>query len=187
MDGLLAHATGALLGARNLAAAAVLGALVGLVVDIGLRLRSDRSSVPRRVAGVAFGVVALAAASVYGLLSWPWLRLAGWSALALVLGFLAAAGPAAIGLANLRPAPIGGFGAGLARIVVLIVLLCVGAVTLLTAGFVNLTADRPVLLVDVTGEIGSRLVHWTPPDGTPQEQDLTTHHVVFREPGGDAV
>jgi hypothetical protein len=187
VDSLLALVTGALLGARNLVAAAVLGALVGLVVDVALRLRSDRSSVPRRIAGVAFGVLAFAAASVYGLLSWPWLRLGGWGTLALVLGFLAAAGPVLMGLAWHRPAPIGGFGAGLGRFMVLVVLACVGTTTLLAAGFLSMSEDRPVLLVDITGETGSRLVHWTPPDGTPQEQSLTTHHVVFREPGGDIV
>ncbi len=184
---MLAHLTGALFGARNFAAAVVLGALVGLVVDIALRLRSDRSSVPRRVAAATFGVVAFAVASVYALLSWPWLRLAGWSLLALALGFLIAAGPILIGSTFRRPAPIGGFSAGLARFVALVVLVAVGVATLLTAGFLRLTEDRPVLFVDVTGETGSRLVHWTPPDGTPQEQALTTHHVLFRDPGGALV
>ena len=187
MDSVLAQVLGGMVEARNLVAAIILGALVGFVLDVALRLRSGRSGVPRILAFAGLGVVAVALGGVYALLAFPWLRFGARNALALALGVLVFAGPILARLAAGRPAPPGGVGAWLRGAGLLLALAAAAGVTLITAGFVSLTEDRPVLLVEVTGETGSREVHWTPPDGTRQVQNLTTHHVVFREPAGALV
>lgn len=187
MDSLFAHVLGGVVEGRNLAAAVALGAFAGLVLDIALRLRSGRAGTGRVVAFASLGILALALGGLYALLAHPWLRLNVRGALALTLGLLLVAGPVVALLAAGRPAPPGGVGAWLGRAGLLVVLVATAGATLLTAGFVALTEDHPVLLVDITGETGSREVHWTPPDGMPQVQTLTTHHVVFREPAGSLV
>lgn len=184
---LLAQALGGILEGRNLATAIALGAFAGLVLDVALGLRSGRAGTLRALAFAGLGISALALGALYAFLAGPWLHLGVRGALALALGSLLVAGPALALLAAGRPAACGGIGAWLGRAGVLAALVAVAVVTLLTAGFVSLTEDHPVLLVDITGETGSREVHWTPPDGTPQAQSLTTHHVVFREPGGSFV
>ena len=75
----------------------------------------------------------------------------------------------------------------LVQAVLLLSLLLTASLTLMRAGFLALTTDRPVLLIDVTGETGSRRVRWAPADQEPQERDLVTHRVVLREPAGRAV
>jgi hypothetical protein len=187
VDNLLAQALGGILEARNLAAGIALGAFAGLVLDVALRARSGRAGAFRVLAFASLGIAALALGCLYAFLAHPWLRLGVRGTLAAALGALLVAGPVVAILAAGRPAPPGGIGSWLGRAGLLLVLVVVAAATLLTAGFVSLTEDQPVLLVDITGETGSREVHWTPPDGTPQVQSLTTHHVVFREPGGSLV
>jgi hypothetical protein len=89
-----------------------------------------------------------------------------------------------------RPAGVAGFPsplAGLAQLALLLGLLLVAALTLMQAGFLALSEDRPVLLVDVTGETRMQLVRWAPPGGAAREEALTEHRVVFRTPEGPAV
>lgn len=67
----------------------------------------------------------------------------------------------------------------------LAVVLAVGAMaTLMGAGFLALTVDRPVLLVEVTGETATQSVRWAPPDQPLRQETLRTHRVVFRNPDG---
>jgi hypothetical protein len=68
----------------------------------------------------------------------------------------------------------------LVQLVLLLALLLVAGVTLMRAGFVSLTADRIVLMVDVTGETGVQSVSWAPPDQPLREEKLVTHRVVMR-------
>lgn len=187
MESLAARVLGTLVEARGLVAAGVLGILAGLVLDLTLRLRSERPRLPRALAFAGLGAVALALGGVYAILAWPSLRFGPWGILVLALGFLAFAGPVVARLAARRPAPVGGFRAWLLRAGLLVILAAAAGVTLAAAGFLSLVEDRPVLLVDITGETGTRSVRWTPPDGEPQEEALTTHHVVFREPDGATV
>jgi hypothetical protein len=77
--------------------------------------------------------------------------------------------------------------AALARMSFALILLLVAALTLMGAGFLALTVDRPVLLVDVTGETATQTVRWAPPDQPLRDQALRTHRVVFRSPDGAAV
>lgn len=68
-----------------------------------------------------------------------------------------------------------------------LVLVLGAVVTLMGAGFLALTVDRPVLLVEVTGETGKQTVRWAPPDQSMREEILLTHRVVFRNPDGVSV
>jgi hypothetical protein len=187
MESLAAGVLATLVGARSLVAAWVLGLLAGLVLDITLRLGSERPRLPRALAFAALGTVALAVGGVYALLAWPWLRLGSIGVLGMSLGLLVFAVPVGTLLAAGRPAPMGGFTGWFLRASLLVILAAAAGVTLVASGFLSLAEDRLVLQVDVTGETGTRLVHWTPPDGEPQEETLMTHHVVFREPEGAVV
>ena len=66
----------------------------------------------------------------------------------------------------------------------MLALLLAAALTLMRAGFVALTEDHPVLLVEVTGETAPRTVRWAPPDQPAREEALQIHRVVFRVPDG---
>jgi hypothetical protein len=77
--------------------------------------------------------------------------------------------------------------AALAQICLALVLLLGAALTLMGAGFLALTVDRPVLLVEVTGETATETVRWAPPNQPVREERLRTHRVVFRDPEGAPV
>jgi hypothetical protein len=77
--------------------------------------------------------------------------------------------------------------AALAQLSLALVLLLAATVTLMGAGFLALTTDRPVLLVDVTGETAVQTVRWAPPDQPAREEALRTHRVVFRRTDGAPV
>jgi len=72
----------------------------------------------------------------------------------------------------------------LVQVVLLLSLLLVATLTLMREGFLSLTEDQTVLLVDVTGETGTQRVRWAPPNQDVREEDLVTHRVVFRTPAG---
>jgi len=75
----------------------------------------------------------------------------------------------------------------LVQVCLALILLLGATLTLMGAGFLALTVDRPVLLVDVTGETATKTVRWAPPDQAPREQALRTHRVIFRSPDGAPV
>ena len=77
--------------------------------------------------------------------------------------------------------------AALAQLCLALLLLLGAALTLMGAGFLALTVDRPVLLVEVTGETAVETVRWAPPNQPLREQALRTHRVLFRNPEGAAV
>jgi hypothetical protein len=107
-------------------------------------------------------------------------------AVAILVALLVLSGVAArraMGWAERTP----GAAALLGQLVLLLVLLLVASLTLMRAGFLALTGDRPVLLVDVTGETGTRTVRWAPPDQPAREEPLRTYRVVFRTPEGAQV
>lgn len=74
--------------------------------------------------------------------------------------------------------------AALAQMSLALILLLCAALTLMSAGFLALTVDRPVLLLEVTGETATQTVRWAPPDQAPREETLRTHRVVFHSPDG---
>jgi hypothetical protein len=91
-----------------------------------------------------------------------------------------------LGIRKLRPGhpPLLGW---LLRIILVLGSLLVILLTLMRAGFLNLTTDQPVLIVEVTGETATKMVRWAPPDQPLREQELRTSHVRLRTPAGQPV
>ncbi len=77
--------------------------------------------------------------------------------------------------------------AALAQVSLALILLLGATATLMGTGFLALTVDRPVLLVDVTGETAANTVRWAPPDQAPREEAMRSHRVIFRRPDGAPV
>ena len=188
MSTLAAGLLGALVTALNVVQAAVIAALFALALRALVLVVLDR---PRFVVVSLLRVCAaalfLGAGLLFAAFSAPQVV---WDAPAIGAAILAAvvvlSGVAvrrAMGWAERRP----GAAALLAQLVLLLALALVASLTLMRAGFVALTEDRPVLLVEVTGETGSRVVRWAPPDQPAREESQRTHRVVFRAPDGDAV
>jgi hypothetical protein len=185
VETLLVRVVGFLASSRDLVAAAILGSVAALFLAEAIALR--RGSRVRAVFGGLAAICFLALGVVYAVVVAPFLR---WGLMAAAAAFAAAALfllPTIIAEARGgRPARRGLTGL-LARTCVLLALLLGAAITLMGAGFLALTEDRPVLLVDVTGETDTEVVRWAPPNLPGREEPLTRHHVVFREPGGDTV
>jgi hypothetical protein len=179
---------GALAQVQNLVTAGVLAAFLALGVR-GLTLpfldrgRAWPITALRALGGLAF----LSLGGLYALFT---AHLVDWTARPALL---------AVAVALLVLAPLGvrhvlgprrspprrpGLVGLLAQTCLLLGLLLLGAVTLMRAGFLALTADRGVLLVDVTGETAAQLVGWAAPDQPPRQERLRTHRVVFRTPEG---
>ncbi len=192
MTALAAHLLAALTQAQNTATAVVL-VLLG-----ALGVRALTLVVARRGEGALFALARVLGAlgflgggTLYALFTLPVLS---WDAPALVGGALAAlavslwtawslrARPASRGLRAL-PRPTH----ALAQLALLLALLLSAALTLMRAGFLSLTTDRPVLLVDVTGETALERVRWAAPGEPLREEPLTTHRVVMRTPAGEPV
>ncbi|HEV8307031.1 MAG TPA: hypothetical protein VGW35_05140 [Methylomirabilota bacterium] len=185
MSTLAAEALGGLVGVVNLVQVAILVAFFALAARALLLLMLDR----RR--SLAVGVVRVCAVGLFlalGLLyasfSAPLLVWDGPAAGAAILtALLVLSGVAmrrAMGWAERRPGAAG----FLAQLVLVLALLLVASLTLMRAGFLALTEDRPILLVDVTGETATQTVRWAPPDQPAREERLRTHRVVFRTPDG---
>src|SRR5262249_7316628 len=137
--------------------AGILAAFFALAVRSLVLLLVDRRR-PVVVSLLRVGAVGLflAGGLLYGALS---RSLVAWDqpaiGLAILVALLVLSGVAvrrAIGWAERRPGPTG----LLAQLVLLLALLLVASLTLMRAGFVALTEDRPVMLVDVTGETRSQ-------------------------------
>jgi hypothetical protein len=169
---------------RGVAASFVLGALLGLFLQCVLRLGAPSRGLA--IARVVLGLAVASAGWVFGLLAAPWLSLEPSFIGSFLLGVVAVAGWALVNAARRRP-PGDGPWLLLGHGLVFALLLAAGLATLLTAGYLSLTQDRPVLLVDVTGETRGRVVHWAPPDAEARADSLTTHHVLFRRPTGEVV
>jgi hypothetical protein len=188
MSTVAAGLLGALMTALNLVQAVIVTALFALAVRALVLVFVDRRrsvivSVLRALGAVAF----LGAGLVFAAFSAPQMV---WDSpavgAAILTGVVVLSGVAvrrALGWAERRP----GAAALLAQLVLLLALALVASLTLMRAGFVSLTEDRPVLLVEVTGETGSRVVRWAPPDQPAREEPQRTHRVVFRTPEGAAV
>jgi hypothetical protein len=76
---------------------------------------------------------------------------------------------------------------GLAKLVLVLGLVAIAIITLLTAGFLELSADRPVLMVELTGRTRPERIAWSPPNRPTRIATLTTHQVLMRAPAGERV
>jgi hypothetical protein len=185
---LAAGLLGALVTALNVVQAAVIAALIALAARALLLVVLDRRrSVAVSVLRAGGALLFLGVGLLFAAFSAPQVV---WDApavgAAIVTAVVVLSGMAvrrAMGWAERRP----GAAALLAQLVLLLALALVASLTLMRAGFVALTEDRPVLLVEVTGETGTRVVRWAPPDQPAREALQRTHRVVFRTPEGGAV
>lgn len=188
MEAFSASLLGVLVELRGLAASFVLAAFFALflrpVIALLTAPRPGRlAAVPRVIAASAY----LAVAWLYALFAAPVLS---WSMRGVAIGLATAAAilaPLALRRLLKRPAPRPGPLALLSQLSLFLGLLLLAAVTLMAAGFLALTEDRPILLVDVTGETSIQSVRWAPPNEPSREEALTTHRVVFRTPEGASV
>jgi hypothetical protein len=188
VSGSLASAVGALVQARNLVTAGVLAAFLALALRAAGLLFLDRGRGALVAAGRALAATAfLGLGGLYLLFTAHQLELDAPT-------LLVAAAVLLVLLSSLFWRRRRGAGAGRAFLVPLLVQLCLllallllAAVTLMQAGFLALTRDRPVLLVDVTGETRMQMVAWAPPDRPPREEPLSCHYVIFRTPEGTEV
>jgi hypothetical protein len=188
VSALAAGALGAVASVVNLLQAGILAAFFALAARALVLFVVDR---PRWL-----GVHLLRAAAALGFLTAGLLYAAFgapllvWDAaavgVAILVGLLVLSGLAlrrALGWAERRPGAAG----LLAQVSLLLGLALVASLTLLRAGFLALAEDRPVLLVEVTGETGGRAVRWAPSDQPAREERLVTHRVIFRTPDGTPV
>lgn len=186
----LASMFGILAQLQGLVTAGVLAAFFALATRSLILLLSDRgcgsfAAVSRAAAGAAF----LLLGSLYFVFT---AHVLVWDAPAVVVAVLAVAATLS-GIAmrrvtgGARRAARPGLVAGLAQLSLMLALLLLAAITLMRAGFLALTEDRPVLLVDVTGETALQKIQWAPPDQPSRDETLLTHQVVFRTPEGVAV
>lgn len=190
MPGVALRSLAALMALQSLATAAVLAAFVALAVRaLALALLDRGRGVLVALLRLSAGLGFLAAAAGYGIVTATTQR---WGP----AGSLIAVATAALLLAlplyrGLRGQPLAGRMPGLVgfllQAVAFLLLIVVALLTLMRAGFVALSEDRPLLLVDVTGETGSQRVHWAPADQPAREEQLTTHRVVLRTPENEPV
>jgi hypothetical protein len=187
MSTVAAGLLGALMTALNVVQVVILTALFALALRALVLLVLDRRSVAVSLLRLGGALLFLGAGLLFATVGGPQLV---WDAPAVGAAILAAlvvlSGVAvrrAMGWAERRP----GGAALLAQLVLLLALALVASLTLMRAGFVSLTDDHPVLLVEVTGETGTRVVRWAPPDQPAREEPQQTHRVVFRTPDGAPV
>jgi hypothetical protein len=142
----------------------------------------------------AIGLVRLVAALVFGGTAALLVAALGsgqkWDGSA-VLGAITGAAtvliePVLLGLRQLRPGrpPLLGW---LLRTVLVLLALLLAALLLGRAGYLALTTDHPVLLIEVTGETATKTVRWAPPDQPLREQELRQSRVLLRTPTGQLV
>jgi hypothetical protein len=187
VEPLLAWLLGIVARAANLASVFVLCSFVALAIKALAMLFLDAGRGPLALAGrLLAGLVFLGLGLLYGAftlhtLAWdaPALGLAAAVALALVGGLFSRR--RRVGRRRFSPV------AFLTQLTLLLSLLLLAAVTLMRAGFLSLSEDRPVLVVDVTGEVGVKDVSWAPADQAGRRESLATHRIVFRTPEGEPV
>jgi hypothetical protein len=168
---------------RDLTAAVALAAFFALGLRALLLLVIDRKAAALTTLARFVGTLAyFGSFGLFFTFSRPWLawgsrRLVGAALiLVLVLGSLA--------WIRRRALPRPAWGAGFLHVLLLVFLIPASLITLVAASFLSLAEDRPVLLVDITGETATQLVHWGPPEAPPREEALVTHQVIFRSPEG---
>lgn len=170
----------------SVAAAVILAALLAMATRALMLAVLDR---PRRaglvVVRILIALVWFALAVLYTLFSAHVLARTQMGLLLAAVVTLVILGPVVVRGRRPRRAPHPT--AALAQTCLALLLLLAAALTLMGAGFLALTVDRPVLLVDVTGETGSQAVRWAAPDKPPREETLRTHRVIFRNPEGAPV
>jgi hypothetical protein len=201
MSSWLASVLSVVLRLQNCAAALVLAAFVGVGVRALMCATLGQRALPARLrtkgegrlgrglraggslllAIASLGLGALYAVVVYHAVSWNAVAvIVAAATLLLILGTFVATR-----ITGIRgPRGVTGL---LLRAVLFLTLVVLALVTMMRAGFIALTEDKPVLLVELTGATASEEVAWAPPGGETRREKLTTHEVIFRQPAEGAV
>ena len=173
----------ALTSAAPLVIAATSGALYGcglraLLLALCERKRGVLRLVGRLVAAAIFGALGtLYVMFTAAMVDWT----LGAAALALFMALLMTSGVLVFQVALKRPSRLSPTAILLRATIVLSLLLLV-TLSLMRSGFLALTTDRPVLRIDVTGEVRPQKVRWAAPDQPMQEQELQAHRILLRKP-----
>jgi hypothetical protein len=181
---LLGRLLAAFYRSREIGAAVVVAVYLALGLRALLLLFLDRRAHPVSTLGRLLGVGLYGAGFwLFALFTRPWLSWDSGTLAGGLAGFLSILGTLALGRSE-RRFP---WRAALFHGALLVLLVTASVVSLLFANFLPLAQDRLVLLVDITGETGTKFVRWSAPDGPPRAEALPTHRVVFRTPEGDPV
>jgi len=165
--------------------AAVLGLLAGgalrLLLLLGLDAQQSRA---RAVLRSLFAVGYVGLLLGYGSLVWSMLQwdkrslaIASGAVLLMVSGLLLWRV-----LRGVVPKP--SLTSFLLRTVLVLLVLLLALLSVMRAGFLHLTSDRPILLIELSGETRPQTVRWAAPDQPMQEQVMRAHHIRFRTPDG---
>ncbi len=197
----LASVLAVVLRLQNSAAALVLAAFVGIGVhalvcaSLGQRVLPTRARAKgvsrarhslRRSGSLLLAAVSLGLGALYGVVV---LHAIVWSALAVIVATLTLL----VILGTLVATRITGYRGPrgvtglLVRAVLFLTLVVLALVTMMRAGFMALTEDKPVLLVELTGATAVEEVAWAPVGGDARREKLTTHEVLFRRPADGAI
>lgn len=201
MDTAIVTLVSTVLRVQDLVVVGVLAAFVGVAIRsllcgaLGQRVlprHARRPDVPRwqrvlaRLGGLAWGVVVLLLGAVYAAFVMSSVE---WSVLAILVAAVTLV--VIVGSLVVRRVlgwrGLGGLTGLLLRAVLILGLAVLALATLMRAGFLNLTEDRPVLLVELTGATRDEAVRWAPAGAPARDERLVTHQVVFRRPADDAV
>ncbi|MBL9007603.1 MAG: hypothetical protein JNJ46_25325 [Myxococcales bacterium] len=177
-----------LLHAQALIVAAVLGALLGGALRAGLLLSLDRG---HGWATVGLRTVAIACylglAFVYSALAAPLFIVDGLSLLTGLAALLTVASGVVMARLLWGYVPLPSLTGRLVRLLFLLLVLILALLALMRSGFLNLTTDRVVLRIELTGQTQPQLVRWAAPDQPPRQESLRTHQVILLTPDGEKV
>ncbi len=183
VERLAAAALGLIVQVQNQITAFVLGAFWGLALRAAIllvlgRKRGAAVVLPQLLVSSCFAALG----GLYGLFT---AHLLVWDLAAVFAAFLAVSlAGLSLPLGRSRKGRLPSPAAVLARAVVVLALLLLASLTLMRAGFMALTQDRLLLLVEVTGETRTQAVRWAAPGAPVEEQALVAHRVVFKAANG---
>ncbi|MBN2369600.1 MAG: hypothetical protein JXO72_03860 [Vicinamibacteria bacterium] len=199
MDAFVASLLSTVLRLQNVMTAFVLAAFAGVAFRAFLRAalgervrppscrrkRAHWSRAAIFASHLAWGAMALGAGALYGVFVVSAFELSAFAVLVAGLTLVVVLG-SLVSERILGWSGPGGLTGALLRAVMALSLVVLALITLMRAGFLSLTEDRPVLLVQLTGATSEEDVQWTPPGDEPRAERLRTHQVVFLRPADGA-
>jgi hypothetical protein len=75
----------------------------------------------------------------------------------------------------------------LLKTIAVLLVLCSAVLTVMVTGFINLTEDKPILKITMTGNYEKEPVEWKPSNGRLQHANLHAYEVVMTTPEGKLV
>ena len=183
---------GQLLAAVGTTSTVVLAAFGSITARNLLVLVSEVAAPPLRVLRGLFTLALIGLTLIYGLLVQPRLSLAptalvlaGGIVLAVLLITFYRLSRGSARSRRMRPA--GRAALTLGKLLLFLGLVVVALLTLISAGYLELWSDRPILLVQLTGRTRPEPIAWSPPNQPARTARLPAHQVLFRTPSGERI